>query len=133
VRDGEGATKLVEIAVTGARSAADAHRVADAVANSKLVKTAWFGQDLNWGRIAAAVGYAGVRVDPEKVSISLNGKAVVAGGRGVSPARMARAAKEMQKPVLRFVIDLGIGSGADTVLTCDLTHDYVAINAEYPT
>ena len=80
VRDGEGATKLVEIAVTGARSAADAHRVADAVANSKLVKTAWFGRDLNWGRLAAAVGYAGVRVDPEKVSISLNGKAVVAAG-----------------------------------------------------
>ena len=133
VRDGEGATKLVEIAVTGARSAADAHRVADTVANSKLVKTAWFGQDLNWGRLAAAVGYAGVRVDPEKVAISLNGKAVVAGGRGVSPARMARAAKQMQEPVLRFVIDLGQGTGADRVLTCDLTHEYVSINAEYPT
>ena len=133
MRDGEGATKLVEIAVTGARSAADAHRVADAVANSKLVKTAWFGRDLNWGRIAAAVGYAGVRVDPEKVSISLNGKAVVAGGRGVSPARMARAAQEMQEPVLRFAIDLGLGTGADRVLTCDLTHEYVSINAEYPT
>jgi glutamate N-acetyltransferase/amino-acid N-acetyltransferase len=133
VRDGEGATKLVEIAVTGARSAADAHVVADAVANSKLVKTAWFGRDLNWGRIAAAVGYAGVRVDPEKVSVSLNGKAVVAGGRGVSPARMARAAKEMQEPVLRFVIDLGLGTGRDAVLTCDLTHEYVSINAEYPT
>ncbi len=133
VRDGEGATKLVEIAVTGARSAADAHRVADAVANSKLVKTAWFGRDLNWGRIAAAVGYAGVRVDPEKVSITLNGKAVVSAGRGVSPARMARAAKEMQEPVLRFAIDLGLGGGSDRVLTCDLTHDYVSINAEYPT
>ena len=95
VRDGEGATKLVEIAVTGARTAAEAHRVADAVANSKLVKTAWFGRDLNWGRIAAAVGYAGVRVDPEKVSISLNGKPVVAAGRAVSPARMARAAQQM--------------------------------------
>ena len=133
VRDGEGATKLVEIAVTGARSAADAHRVADTVANSKLVKTAWFGQDLNWGRLAAAVGYAGVRVDPEKVSISLNGKAVVAGGRGVSPARMARAAQQMKEPVLRFAIDLGIGMGSDSVLTCDLTDKYVYINAEYPT
>jgi len=133
VRDGEGATKLVEIAVTGARSAANAHRVADTVANSKLVKTAWFGQDLNWGRLAAAVGYAGVRVDPEKVSISLNGKAVVAGGRSVSPSRIARAAKEMQEPVLRFVIDLGLGNGTDKVLTCDLTDQYVYINAEYPT
>ena len=133
VRDGEGATKLVEIAVTGARSAAEAHRVADTVANSKLVKTAWFGQDLNWGRLAAAVGYAGASVDPEKVSISLNGKAVVAAGRGVPPARMARAAKEMQEPVLRFAIDLGLGSGSDAVLTCDLTDKYVYINAEYPT
>lgn len=133
VRDGEGATKFVEIAVNGAHSTADAHRVADVVANSKLVKTAWFGRDLNWGRLAAAVGYAGVRVDPERVSISLNGKAVVTGGRGVSPARMARAAKEMQEPVLRFVIDLGLGKGSDKVLTCDLTHEYVSINAEYPT
>jgi glutamate N-acetyltransferase/amino-acid N-acetyltransferase len=133
VRDGEGATKLVEIAVTGARSDADALRVADAVANSKLVKTAWYGRDLNWGRIAAAIGYAGARVDPDRVSIGLNGKAVVAGGRGVAPARMALAAKEMQRPVLRFAIDLGLGDGADRVLTCDLTHEYVSINAEYPT
>jgi glutamate N-acetyltransferase/amino-acid N-acetyltransferase len=133
VRDGEGATKLVEVAVTGARSDADALLVADAVANSKLVKTAWFGQDLNWGRMAAAAGYAGVRLDPEKVSISLNGRAVVRGGRAVPPRRMAGAAREMQEPVLRFVIDLGLGKGADRVLTCDLTHDYVSINAEYPT
>jgi len=133
VRDGEGATKLIEVAVTGARTAAAAHRVAEAVANSKLVKTAWFGRDLNWGRIAAAVGYAGVPVDPDKVSIYLNGKAVVAGGRAVSPAGMARAAKEMREPVLRFVIDLGQGTGSDKVLTCDLTHEYVSINAEYPT
>jgi len=133
VRDAEGATKLVEIVVNGARSTADAHRVADSVANSQLVKTAWFGRDLNWGRIAAAVGYAGVRVDPEKFSLSLNGQAVVAAGRGVPSARMARAVKEMQQPVLRFVIDLGLGNGSDAVLTCDLTHDYVAINAEYPT
>jgi glutamate N-acetyltransferase/amino-acid N-acetyltransferase len=133
VRDGEGATKLVEIAVTGARSDGDALRVADAVADSKLVKTAWFGRDLNWGRIAAAIGYAGARVDPERVSISLNGKAVVVSGSGVAAARMARAAREMEQPVLRFAIDLGLGSGSDRVLTCDLTHEYVSINAEYPT
>jgi glutamate N-acetyltransferase/amino-acid N-acetyltransferase len=133
VRDGEGATKLVEVAVTGARSDADALRVADAVANSKLVKTAWFGRDLNWGRIAAAIGYAGARVDPGRVSIGLNGRAVVVGGRGVPPGRMARAAREMQEPVLRFAIDLGLGRGCDRVLTCDLTDKYVFINAEYPT
>lgn len=133
VRDGEGATKLVEVAVSGARSAADALRVADAVANSKLVKTAWFGQDLNWGRIAAAIGYAGVRVDPERVSISLNGRSVVSRGRSVQPGLLAHAAREMQKPVLRFAIDLGLGRGSDRVLTCDLTDKYVSINAEYPT
>jgi glutamate N-acetyltransferase/amino-acid N-acetyltransferase len=133
VRDGEGATKLVEVAVTGARSDADALRVADAVANSKLVKTAWFGRDLNWGRIAAAIGYSGARVDPDRVSIGLNGRAVVVGGRGVSPGRMARAAREMQEPLLRFAIDLGFGRGSDRVLTCDLTDKYVFINADYPT
>jgi glutamate N-acetyltransferase/amino-acid N-acetyltransferase len=133
VRDGEGATKLVEVAVTGARSGAEALRVADAVADSKLVKTAWFGRDLNWGRMAAAVGYSGVPVRPEKVSIALNGLPVVEMGQAVSPARMARAAKEMERPVLRFVIDLGMGKAAETVLTCDLTHEYVSINAEYPT
>ncbi len=132
VRDGEGATKLVEVEVRGARTDADALRVADAVANSKLVKTAWFGRDLNWGRIAAAIGYAGVRVDPDRVSISLNRAPVVARGQGVPPVRMARAAREMQGPVLRFVIDLGLGTGNDRVLTCDLTHEYVSINAECP-
>jgi glutamate N-acetyltransferase/amino-acid N-acetyltransferase len=133
VRDGEGATKLVEVVVTGARTAKDALAVADAVANSKLVKTAWFGNDLNWGRIAAAVGYAGAKVDPDRVAISLNGKAVVAKGRGVAPARLAKAALEIRKPVLRFVIDLGLGKAADRVLTCDLTDKYVFINADYPT
>jgi glutamate N-acetyltransferase/amino-acid N-acetyltransferase len=133
VLDGEGATKLVEVAVTGARSDAEALRAADAVANSKLVKTAWYGRDLNWGRMAAAVGYAGVAVVPEKMSITLNGRPVVVRGRGVAGARFERAAREMGEKVLRFVIDLGLGTGADRVLTCDLTDRYVAINAEYPT
>ena len=133
VRDAEGATKLVEIEVRGARTDADALRVADAVANSKLVKTAWFGGDLNWGRIVAAIGYAGVRIQPERVSISLNGRGVVADGQGVPTGKMARAAREMRQPVLRFVIDLGLGSGNDRVLTCDLTDKYVFINADYPT
>ncbi len=133
VRDGEGATKLVEVRVAGARSGADALRVADAVADSKLVKTAWFGRDLNWGRIVAAIGYSGVRVEPARVSIRLNGLPVVARGRGVPQARLARAAREMDKPVLRFVIELGMGTATESVLTCDLTHDYVSINAEYPT
>jgi glutamate N-acetyltransferase/amino-acid N-acetyltransferase len=133
VRDGEGATKLVEVTVTGAATDADALAAANAVANSKLVKTAWFGRDLNWGRIAAALGYSGARVDPGRVAISLNGRPVVARGRGVPEARMAVAAKQMAEPVLRFVIDLGLGAGCDRVLTCDLTHEYVSINAEYPT
>lgn len=133
VRDGEGATKLVEIEVSGARSDADALRAGNAVANSKLVKTSWFGRDLNWGRVAAALGYSGARVDPQRVSISLNGHPVAIKGTGVSPARMARAARQMQEPVLRFAIDLGLGEGRDRVLTCDLTDKYVLVNAEYPT
>jgi glutamate N-acetyltransferase/amino-acid N-acetyltransferase len=133
VRDGEGATKLVEIEVAGARTDAAAHAAADAVANSKLVKTAWFGQDLNWGRIVAAVGYAGIDVEPAKISISLNGLPVVVKGNGVTGARFERAAREMKKPELRFLIDLGLGKGRDRVLTCDLTDKYVFINAEYPT
>lgn len=133
VRDGEGATKLVEVRVTGARTRADALRVADAVADSKLVKTAWFGRDLNWGRMAAAVGYAGVPVRPEKVGIALNGLPVVERGEAVGAARLAKAARQMDGPVLRFAIDLGMGAAAEAVLTCDLTHEYVSINAEYPT
>jgi len=109
VRDGEGATKLVEVAVTGARN--ECRRgllVADAVANSKLVKTAWFGRDLNWGRMAAAVGLCPGSDWTREGLDQPSREGCRAGGRAVPPRR-ARAAPKMQEPVLRFVIDLGMG------------------------
>ncbi len=133
VLDGEGLTKLVEVAVTGAASDAEALRAADAVANSPLVKTAWYGQDLNWGRMVAAAGYAGVRLDPARIAVSLNGLPVVRRGRGLEGEAFARAAAEMKRKELAFVLDLGVGKGSDRILTCDLTDTYVRINADYPT
>jgi glutamate N-acetyltransferase/amino-acid N-acetyltransferase len=133
VLDGEGLTKLVEIVVTGARTDADALRAADAIANSPLVKTAWYGQDLNWGRIVAAAGYAGVDLDQGRIALSLNGRAVVRRGRGVTGKAFERAAAQMKGKELRFELDLGVGQGTERILTCDLTHKYISINADYPT
>ena len=133
VLDGEGMTKLVEITVTGAASDAEALRAADAIANSPLVKTAWYGQDLNWGRMVAAAGYAEVRLDPARISVTLNGLPVVRRGRGVEGKSFARAAAEMKKKELAFTVGLGVGKGSDRILTCDLTDTYVRINADYPT
>ena len=133
VRDGEGATKFVEVRVTGARSGADALRAARAIANSALVKTAWYGQDLNWGRILAALGYSGAQVKAEKVSITVNGKGAVTGGEVVPRGEFSRAQREMKRSELFFVIDLGLGRGEESVLTCDFSLDYVRENALYTT
>jgi glutamate N-acetyltransferase/amino-acid N-acetyltransferase len=133
VRDGEGATKFVEVRVTGARSKADALKAARAVANSALVKTAWFGQDLNWGRILAALGYSGARIDVGRISIDLNGQAVVREGAAAPREEYSRARKQMRRKDLLFLIDLGIGRGEESVLTCDLSLDYVRENALYTT
>lgn len=131
-RDGEGATKLVEVRVTGASSESDADQVARTIAESPLVKTALYGCDPNWGRIAAAAGRSGVAVDPEKMSISLGGMCVYRNGCGTSfdeqVAHDALKAGEVQVDV-----DLGHGDGVATVWTCDFSYDYVRINAEYHT
>jgi glutamate N-acetyltransferase/amino-acid N-acetyltransferase len=133
VRDGEGATKFVEVRVTGARSKADALKAARAVANSALVKTAWFGQDLNWGRILAALGYSGARIDVGRVSIAVNGRTAVREGAAAPREEYSRARKQMRRKDLLFLIDLGIGRGEESVLTCDLSLDYVRENALYTT
>lgn len=133
VRDGEGATKFVEVRVTGARSKADALKAARAVANSALVKTAWFGQDLNWGRILAALGYSGARIDVGRISVDLNGQAVVRVGAAAPREEYSRARKQMRRKDLLFLIDLGMGRGEESVLTCDLSLDYVRENALYTT
>ncbi|WP_428845472.1 bifunctional glutamate N-acetyltransferase/amino-acid acetyltransferase ArgJ [Azotosporobacter soli] len=131
-RDGEGATKFLEITVQGATSEADAHKAAMAIAKSPLVKTAFFGQDPNWGRILCAVGYSEAAADPEKVSLTIGGLPVVKEGQGV--ADQTGALKDvMAEHDINVVVDLGVGSEAATVWTCDFSYEYVKINGEYHT
>lgn len=132
VRDGEGATKVVEVAVTGARSAAEAHRAAEAVMTSPLVKTAFYGTEPNWGRILAALGRSGVEVDPDRVTVTIGGVEVVRGGVGVAD-RLPAAAAAMREPAFTVAIDLGLGAGAWHGWTCDLTEGYVRFNSGYLT
>ena len=130
-KDGEGATKLIRVEVKGLRTAADARIAAAAVANSPLVKTAFFGEDCNWGRVMAALGASGARFDPLHVDISLDGIAVVRGGVGLGEVKERRAETRMRRPEFTLTIDLHAGQGEWAVLTTDLTHEYVRINAGY--
>lgn len=131
VMDGEGATKLVEVAVTGASNALDARRVASAIANSPLVKTAIAGEDPNWGRVVMAVGKSGARADRDKLTIRF-GDIVVAEGGQRSPTYTEDAgASYMKRDRILLSVDLGLGSASDTMWTCDLTYRYIEINADY--
>jgi glutamate N-acetyltransferase/amino-acid N-acetyltransferase len=130
VRDGEGATKLVEVRVLGARSDQEATRAAFTVAESLLVKTAIYGGEPNWGRILAAVGRAGVAVEERRVAIRFNELQVVAGGLPVA-GDLEEAAAELAGPEVLLSVDLGLGDGSSTVWTCDLTEEYVRINGSY--
>lgn len=132
VRDGEGATKLVEITVDGAKSDAEAKKAAMAIANSNLVKTAAFGCDPNWGRIVVALGHSGVRLDPGSIAIKIGGIGIVDAGSPL-PFDEKAASDEFGKEEVRIEVNLGIGEGAATVWTCDLSYDYVRINSEYRT
>lgn len=131
VRDGEGATKLVEVRVNGAASDPDARSVADTVANSSLVKTALFGQDANWGRILAAAGRAGVPIDPARVDIYFDKVMMVKNGLGRGKPVEAAATVVLKKPEFVITIDLKMANGSASVLTCDFSIDYVKINADY--
>ncbi|MBI5640666.1 MAG: bifunctional glutamate N-acetyltransferase/amino-acid acetyltransferase ArgJ [Nitrospirae bacterium] len=131
VRDGEGATKLVEVVVRNAKSEDDAEKAAFAVANSSLVKTAVYGNDANWGRIMAAAGYSKAKFDPEKTDIFFNKVQVVK--KGVTNNKDKEATEEIKKEKLRITVDLHAGKASAKVLTCDFTEDYVRINAEYRT
>ena len=131
VRDGEGATKLVEIAVTGAVDDSVARIHAMAIANSPLVKTAIAGEDPNWGRIVMAIGKSGAPADRDLISISF-GDVNVATQGWVNPNYVeADAAALMKKEEIQITVDLGMGTGTATVWTCDLTHGYIEINADY--
>ena len=131
VRDGEGATRFVTITVTGAETDQAARRLACTVANSPLVKTAIAGGDPNWGRIVAALGRAGERIDADALTIRIGGTLVAARGGPVPGYDEAPVAAHMKGRAVDIAIDAGVGFGAATVWTCDLTHGYIDINADY--
>jgi glutamate N-acetyltransferase/amino-acid N-acetyltransferase len=133
VRDGEGVNKTVEIRVEGARTPEDALRVADTIAHSPLVKTAFFGQDANWGRILAAAGRAGVPLDPDRLDLFFDDVQMVAGGAGRGPDAEANATAVLERSAFTVTLDLNQGPEGARLLTCDFSLDYVRINADYRT
>lgn len=133
IKDGEGVTKVVEINVQGASSNRQALQIADTVAHSPLVKTAFFGQDANWGRIIAAVGRAGVPIDPDRIDLYFDHVKLVSQGSYCGADAEAQAASILQQSEFAVTIDLNAGSGCNTILTSDLSVEYVQINADYRT
>lgn len=133
VRDGEGASKFIQIIVAGARTREEAKQVAFSVAKSPLVKTACAGSDPNWGRVLAAVGYAGIDLNPEGIDLFLGDLPVVQKGQRLPHYTDLQGKEVMQKEEITLRIGLGLGQATHTVWTCDLTHDYISINAEYHT
>jgi glutamate N-acetyltransferase/amino-acid N-acetyltransferase len=133
VRDGEGATKMVSVKVKGAATAKDAVTAARTVANSSLVKTSFYGQDPNWGRIMGALGRSGIVMKEEGIAIWIDDINIVSCGLGVGGDREKKAAEKMKEREFSLTIDLNQGKYEDEVLTCDLTHEYVSINADYRT
>ncbi|MBX7495873.1 bifunctional glutamate N-acetyltransferase/amino-acid acetyltransferase ArgJ [Qipengyuania sp. 6B39] len=131
VRDGEGARKFIEIAVTGAASNSSARRVGLAIANSPLVKTAIAGGDANWGRVVMAIGKAGEPADRDKLSIGFGGTWAAKDGQPLADYDEAPVARHLEGQDIRIDVDLGVGTGRATVWTCDLTHGYISINADY--
>lgn len=132
VQDGEGATKVAEIRVEGSRSVAEAKKVAFAVANSQLVKTAFFGADPNFGRIMAAIGYAGVPIKPERIDVSFDSVTVVRNGAGIN-SNDREASRVLRRPSFRVRIRLHQGTKSASVRTSDLSYEYVRINSAYRT
>jgi glutamate N-acetyltransferase/amino-acid N-acetyltransferase len=152
VRDGEGATKFITVQVAGAASDADARRAAKAIANSPLVKTAFYGGDANWGRILCAVGYSGAEVDPARADLWIGVGAGLApalgdhagGDRKGAPLQLVAHGQPLAYPEavagaifaekeITVTVNLGLAAGRATVWTCDLSHDYVSINGHYRT
>ncbi|MDF0541583.1 bifunctional glutamate N-acetyltransferase/amino-acid acetyltransferase ArgJ [Sphingobium sp. H39-3-25] len=131
VRDGEGASKFISVTVEGAESDASAHRIALSIANSPLVKTAIAGEDANWGRIVMAVGKAGEPAERDKLAIRFGATQVASGGLAVEGYDEAPVAAHLKGQEIDIGVDLGLGEGRATVWTCDLTHGYISINADY--
>lgn len=131
VSDGEGASKCITIRVCGAKEEAEAEQIARTVANSNLVKTAFFGEDANWGRIFAAMGRSGVRIYPERVDIAIGDVVLVRNGTTVGKEAEEAATKLLKEKKIVVCIDLKDGIGCEEVYTCDFSLDYVRINADY--
>jgi glutamate N-acetyltransferase/amino-acid N-acetyltransferase len=131
VKDGEGVTKLVEVVVKGAATEHDAKMVAYTIAHSPLVKTAFFGADANWGRIMAASGRSGVSMDPDKIDIYFDDVMMVKNGAGCGKTAEAEATEVLRKPEFAVQIDLNMGTAEFSVVTSDLSVDYIKINADY--
>lgn len=131
IRDGEGATKFIEVNVTGAESIAAAKIVAKSIANSPLVKTAIAGEDANWGRIVMAVGKSGELIDQDKLQIKFGGVLITKYGMAVDNYDETQVSNHLQQSEIVIDVDIGIGSGSSRVWTSDLTHGYITINADY--
>ena len=131
VKDGEGATKFIEILIRGARSMKEAKQAAYAVAHSPLVKTAFFGEDANWGRILCALGYSGVHMDADRIDVFFDKTPIVKKGMGGGPLSEEKAGQILKKKSFKVIVDLHQGKSQFSVLTTDLSIDYVKINASY--
>jgi glutamate N-acetyltransferase / amino-acid N-acetyltransferase len=131
VRDGEGATKLVKITVKGAATKLDAYKAAEAIAHSNLVKTAIYGEDPNWGRITAAAGRSGARVDPDLMDLFFDTIPLVTQGRWLGRQAEQQAANVMKAKEIHITLDLNLGDHFDSFLFCDFSENYVKINADY--
>jgi glutamate N-acetyltransferase/amino-acid N-acetyltransferase len=131
VKDGEGATKFIEILIRGARSLKEAKQAAYAVAHSPLVKTAFFGEDANWGRILCALGYSGVPIEADRIDVFFDKTSIVKKGMGVGPLSEEKAGQILKKKSFKVIVDLHLGKSQFSVLTTDLSLDYVKVNASY--
>jgi glutamate N-acetyltransferase/amino-acid N-acetyltransferase len=131
VRDGEGATKFIEIFVQGAKNREDAKRAAYAIAHSPLVKTAFFGEDANWGRILCALGYSGAQINPNRIDVFFDKAPIVKNGMGVRASLEEKAAEVIKKKSFKVTVNLHQGKSEFSVFTTDLSIDYVKINASY--
>jgi glutamate N-acetyltransferase/amino-acid N-acetyltransferase len=130
-RDGEGVTKVVQIVVTGAKSAEDAKQIAKTIGTSSLVKTALFGEDANWGRIIAALGRSGVPIEPNRVALAFDRVPIVKAGVGLGRNAERQISRVVRRREFTITLDLGLGSAVAQLWTTDLSYDYVKINASY--
>ena len=122
---------MVELVVTGAKTVTDAKQVARTIGTSSLVKTAFFGEDANWGRIIAAIGRAGIPLNPERIGLSFNGVLIAKEGKGTGSAAEQRISRIMRRKKYTVTVDLALGSSTARLWTTDLSYDYVKINASY--